>query len=1691
VQRDYSTIKTNSLYYLFRQQVLLNPDKIALKYCSHSFNYTELDKLSRRIAHAILQQFPSLTEGSRIVIAMPRNPLAIASIIATQILNTTYVPFDPESPDERLDYISGDCEPVLLLTLRAYAGRQHACPEVYLDDIQYEDELPLCMLPQSQCDTAAYIMYTSGSTGKPKGVVIPQQGILRLVINAHPFQFSPSAIISQCGNIAFDASTFEIWGALLNGATLVLIPYETVIDSQALGQLLQQEHITDAFFTVALFNQLVAEEPDVFAGLKNVFTGGDALNPASVLAALTAEHPPEAIWNAYGPTENTVLTTLHRIQVADCQRSSIPIGCSIAGSQCYVLNDDLQPVPAGEEGELYTSGLGLAQGYLNKPDKTADAFLPNPFYQQECETSPGSASQKMYRTGDRVRLLADGTFDFLGRVDNQVKIRGFRLEPGEVEYRLCQLPGVDLAVVQAIVVDGQKQLAAWCQGSGSPQHLLSLFREQAPAYMVPVSLQMLDKLPITPNGKVDKRSLPPADVLSQDYDPPCSTTECWLAAQWQRMLRLENTPGRHGHFFNSGGHSLLVVKLRQAIAEYCGKEISLASLFRLPILHEMAAHIDQQEVQLADAAIPAVKPGSRIPLSEEQHRLWLICCREPQVAHYSIPLAFRITGRLAIPRLQSALRRLGERHHSLRLRIYEEQGKPWQEVVDAPVTLMTLPFQQESDIPAYLKSEVARPFRFGDEPLLRVTLCCVDERPAVLLFNIHHIISDGWSMGVFFQELATLYADDGEPLPLSCQYPDYCAWQQQQDFQPSVRWWQDMLAGTIPLALPVSGTAQQGSVMRSRLMSEQTLCLLQKTAIENHTGLFNMLYSGLALLLSRLCQQPDVVISGIWANRPRQDLSQQIGFFANTLLLRTQVEPGHALGLWLRDNHRMLTQGFEYGEAPLGQVLAATGIPATFSQHPLCAVLLVLQNTEGGDGKGLSLSECEITDYPLPEEQAKSDLLINVVPQNDGQLRIEATYRKGVWSDILMETLLDFYQSILLKMTEGAGQPLSELMALDQTMRQQQLAWNPVNRQEAISPLLPLFERWVRQTPDKIAVGCQSQTLTYAGLNQRAEMLAARLQARRGLLCGKRIAFAFERQLDTVVTMLAILKAGAVYVPFDPSHPDERLHYVLTDSEADCLIVDSRTAGRQTCCPEIILDSPDDSTTIFVPTSRMPSDEAYIMYTSGSTGEPKGVRVLQQGIVRLVVDAAPYQITADAVVAQAGNIAFDASTLEVWGALLNGARIEIIPYETVINSELLQQTLRERKVTDAWFTVALFNQLAADNPGAFSGIRNLLIGGDALTPSLVEAVLASDQPPGQIWNGYGPTENTTFTTLYPIQRKDCTGVSIPIGGSIAGTTCYVLDAHHQLLPPGAIGELYTSGIGLSGGYLNKAEKTAEAFIENPFFTETFPQAPVAELMYKTGDRVRWIRQGVLEFIGRGDNQVKIRGYRLEPGEVEHLLCQVEGVKQALVSVVEHQGQKQLAAWCVSRRSPASILTALGSLAPAYMVPAALQVIEKMPLTSNGKVDKSRLPPVDFGASLAGGTPPQGDVEQQLALIWQRLLKTERPCLREDNFFMIGGHSLLVIAMTDQIQSQMAKTVSVATIFQSRTLAELAANLEGKKQETDKDEEESILIAADSASADMHYLSATDRRFSEILLTGGTGSLGSIYWRSYKADCRKR
>lgn len=1669
---------------LFRKVAVYSRGKRAVICGKKSLTYAELNQQSERLAYRLAKY-----RGQRIGLLIERSEQAIIAILAILKAGAVYVPLDPAFPDEHLHYILQDAAVAALVTSRQHSGRQSLCPEIILEAALAMTQSVRTELPAPDPDRAAYVMYTSGSTGIPKGVEIMQAGIRRLVCHNDPIPILPGDSVAQAGNLAFDASTWEIWGALLNGATLVILPYETVIDSRALSRTLHSLRITHAWLTVALFNQLAAENPGAFGSLRHLLVGGDALNPTTIAAVMRSETPPENIWNGYGPTENTTFTTLHYISLGDCERSSIPIGRPVVNTCCYVLDKQMQPVAVGEIGELYTSGEGLAQGYLNQPEKTAEVFIANPFYEHDAVRTQTPATPVMYKTGDLVRWLEDGTLEFLGRADQQVKIRGYRVEPGEVEHQLLQLPGISQAVVMATERHGEKQLAAWCVAETSARAILASLRTRVPAQMVPSSLDVLKALPLTINGKVDKRRLPPpqfSGAFTQTHTEFKTETERQLAVIWRDLLGGACQPHRSTHFFEAGGHSLLVVKLQHGVAKKLRKQVEIKTLFSSPVLKDQAKALDALPAQSEKAGLPAPRLDEvDYPLSEAQRRLWIIEQQQPNSSLYHVCAAFRFGGRLNIEAFTLALRDIQHRHYALRIGIKTVQGEPRQILSSQSIAPRIKTTASDAWLNTVIQHEADAPFTFDGTLLWRVTLFRITGRHAAVLFNFHHIITDGWSMGIFFRELDALYRKHTlQPhallAPVLYHHTDYCLWEEEQDYTEALSWWHTRLDDVVPFRLSGSEDSRYSEyesdeqrILLSREESERVSAL----ARTHRSGLLNILKCALALLISRYTAQADITFCSIWANRHFSELDNAIGMFANTLLLRTHVDEQLSVAQFLTQNATLTLDDLEHGGVPFSAVLE--GLPRSgegIKNSALCSVMLVLQNTEGGDGKIATLSQLDLKPVEMRPELAKFDLTISVVETAEGRLRIAFNYRKRHFTPALISRLLDGVQRILAAFSHEQ-EPLNRIEITSDEQRQAVAAFSAMPKLTGSE--LSLINYWRKQvtlSPNAAAVRFKGETLTYAELDSRSEALAHHLMPLRR----KRIALMLDRGELAIVTMLAILKAGATYVPIDPAYPDSRLQTILQDSAAALLVTSRQYTDRQVCCPELI---PDDlpfssSQGALPPLMPDPHQPAYVMYTSGSTGEPKGVEVLQAGVRRLVCHNDPVPILPGDCVAQGGNLAFDASTWEIWGALLNGATLVIFPFETIIDSQALARALLDQRITHAWFTVALFNQLALESPDAFGGLRHLLIGGDALNPGIVAKVMRSSTPPENIWNGYGPTENTTFTTLHYISAKDCERSSIPIGRPIANTCCYVLDGALRPQPVGAVGELYTSGEGLARGYLNKPDKTAEVFIPNPFYTaDTLRRpSPASKVMYKTGDLARWREDGTLEFIGRADRQVKIRGYRIEPGEVENQLLAIPEVSRAIVMVTTHNEEKQLAAWCVANATRREIVKALRTRLPAHMIPSSLMVLEQLPLTANGKVDRRRLPSPERLIPVADNEPLQTETERQLAEIWCSLLDLQQLPDRSASFFELGGHSLLAIAMVTRIAQTFRKEIGVADVFKYTTLCALAQFIEGNETGLNTTP---LLMAQDIAAvqANQYVPAKGNDAIEHILLTGATGFLG--------------
>ena len=1681
---SHKFIPEESIIAVFRRVCIYSGSSDAIISGGSKLTYSELDNLSDQLADKL-----RCYAEKRIALLLERGELPVIGILAILKAGAVYVPVDPSYPDERLHYILADADAAVLLTTRQHAGRQARCPELLLDTLPVQSGATKSSLPLPKAAHPAYVMYTSGSTGEPKGVEVMQAGIRRLICHNDPIPILPGDRVAQAGNLAFDASTWEIWGALLNGAALVILPYETVIDSQALAQALTDNRITHAWFTVALFNQLASDMPGAFGNLRHLLVGGDALTPSTIAAVLGSDTPPANVWNGYGPTENTTFTTLHPITLGDCEQPSIPIGRPIVNTCCYVLDDNLRPVPVGAVGELYTSGEGLARGYLNKPDRTAESFIANPFYSRDAVRSRTPATPVMYRTGDRVRWLEDGTLEFVGRADQQVKIRGYRIEPGEVENQLLQLPEVRQAVVVVVERGGEKQLAAYCVSDISGQAILTAFRKQVPAHMVPAGMNVLERLPLTANGKVDKRRLPPPcyGQAGDAEDTLRTDTEHRLATIWRELLGESCKPGRSTPFFAVGGHSLMAVKMQHRILALLGKKIALRTIFTQLTLADLAAEIDKYPVASGKTWMTGLETEkSHFPLSDAQERVWLIEQKQPGTSLYHINAAFLIHD--GVPdeaALNAALRDVQQRHKALQVGITTLNGEPRQVLNDEVIATRTILVESDCALRERIQRESDFPFTFDGRLLWRVNIFKENGVARALSFDFHHLIIDGWSYGVFLKELNAFYSSyRGHGInklpPVHHHHTDYCVWEREHDYSRALSFWNRRLDEITPSALPQSVNAHFDT-----LESDEEILIFNAAdagkiidaSRRYHAGLLNILKCGLALVISRYSGVADITFCTVWANRTLAGLDSSVGMFANTLLSRTKVDMTTSVHDYLTLNGEELIGDFEFGNVPLSKVYGSLSQnPGYPSLSEICAVMLVLQNTDGGEGKSGALSGLELTPVALRPELAKFDITVSVFETTDRALKITFNYRKRLYSSALIKRFMSAYAKALMLLS-GENSRLSGMdLSASEDKTFLSLHSAPPQVESVKNSIIQIWKHQVLLTPGAPAVRCSGETFSYQHIDAQSDLLARYLPAMRH----KRVALLLERSELPIIAILAILKAGAVYVPVDPSYPDERLDYILADSGTAMLLTTRQHAGRQARCPELLLDAlPPQPACASVPSHLAGADlPAYIMYTSGSTGEPKGVEVMQAGIRRLVCHNDPIAILPGDRVAQAGNLAFDASTWEIWGALLNGAALVILPYETVIDGPALAQALTDNRITHAWFTVALFNQLAAEMPGAFGHLRHLLIGGDALTPSIVASVLGSDTPPANVWNGYGPTENTTFTTLHRISAEDCAQASIPIGRPIVNTCCYVLDSTLHPVPVGAVGELFTSGEGLARRYLNKPDRTAESFIANPFYSrdKICARTPATPVMYRTGDRVRWREDGTLEFVGRADQQVKIRGYRIEPGEVENQLLQLPEVRQAVVLVTMRGGEKQLVAYCVSDMSAPFILQAFRQRVPAYMVPAGLNVLERLPLTANGKVDKRRLPPPGYGQAVEAEDTLKTDTEHRLAQIWCELLGDSCKPGRSTSFFEAGGNSLMVVKMVRKIEINCHQHVSIADIFRLATIEKISEAIDG--QNTFFDETPALMASDFSAfTLDDFPRVASSSKQHHILLTGVTGFFG--------------
>ncbi len=1515
-----------TIHELFESVVNNSPDKVALTCKGETLTYNDLNERANQLVRCLRAN--GLKPGTPAGLFMDRSIQMVIAILAILKAGGAYVPLSPTYPKKRLSFMIEDSGINLIVThkdlhlkldfisesliLRNLDSEQ---PQIIQSPFRQNESLSTHTSPLS----AAYIMYTSGSTGQPKGVTVTHRGVVRLVRETNYADFGPEETLLMFASVSFDASTFELWGALLNHSRLVIFP-EDIPSVEELGEFIRKEGVTTLLLTTGLFRQMVKEQEHNLRHVRQLLAGGDVLSSDHAREILKKSNHLKVI-NAYGPTENTTLTTCYPMESPEEAGKSVSIGKPVANTTVYILDNTLNIVPPGVPGELYTGGDGLARGYHNRPDLTAERFIPDPF---------GTPGSRLYRTGDMARYLPDGNIEFMGRKDHQVKIRGFRIEPGEIEVLLAEKPVVkDVIVIVKESQAGDKRLVAYVTVKSEelrerPEETINELRdylsERVPGYMMPYDFVIVDHIPLTPTGKIDRNALPdPEGAKSgqeEAYVAPSTPVERSLTSIWSEILEIDGI-GIYDNFFTLGGHSLQATQVMSRISSAFNLNLPLRSLFEAPTIAGLGGMISKQaanrekteKIYIPDRSAP-------LPLSFAQERLWFLYHLFPENAFYNMPWAMEIIGSLDRIALERSIREVVRRHEILRTSFFSREGGPVQTAdptltVEMPVIdLCDLPEESRwEEAKRLISEESEKLFDLERAPLVRATLLRLSEDKHILLLTLHHIVSDGWSMGVMNREISILYRafSRGEESPLaelSIQYADFALWQRNRlggkVLESQLDYWKNQLKALPLLELPADRARPAIATYRGAAeplsISERVTERLKELSFDAGGSLFMTLLSGFMVLMSRYTGREDIVVGSPIANRTRKEIEPLIGFFVNTLVMRGDLRGAPTFREVLGRIKDITLEAYSNQDIPFEHIVEELRPERDTSRNPLVQVMFALQNAPM---ESISLEGLTLTPAGGAEIMVRFDMECHFF-EVDNALQGMIVYNTDLFDRERIRRMAEHYKNLLENICENPGIDLWNYSVMSEAEKERiVLEWNPGESSYPARCMHEIFESCAEKRPEGTALIYGDQTMTYGELNEMANRLAHHLIGL-GVKSETVVGVSMERSPELIVALLGILKAGGVYFPIDPSHPRRRRKEMIRDAVPAVIIkergddaFESDWEDDEFAPPFIYTDSYTGGESIS-PESRenphspvCPDNTAYINYTSGSTGPPKGIEIPHRGVLRLLFNTDYIELTQKERIIHASNISFDAATFEIWGALLHGGALVILSKEEALDPRTYRDILESKGVTSLFLTTALFNRMSDEIPDIFRGIRNVLFGGEAVDVSRVKSVMEKG-PPERLLHMYGPTEGTTFATRYEVSGA---GDTIPIGRPISNTTAYVLDKRLNPVPVGIAGELCIGGDGTARGYLNKPDLTAEKFIPNPF-----DKKPGSRL-YRTGDLVRYLSDSNIEFLGRTDRQVKIRGYRIEPGETEARILLSPAVKDTTVTVREDRpGDKRLTAY---------------------------------------------------------------------------------------------------------------------------------------------------------------------------------------------------
>jgi amino acid adenylation domain-containing protein len=1624
------------------------PDKAAIEFGNESITYKELEDESNRIARFFQDKTAAV---NNIPILLDKGINLVLSILGILKSGGVFIPIDPLLPQNRIKLMLDQVNMEWVITqsiwldmlddiMEGYDGKirvlivdtiqnrethnalKHL--EIYeLEDIAEKEPFVKDEILNKNC----YIYFTSGSTGKPKAILGRHRSLKHFVDwEIKTFGVDESFRISQITSQSFDPFLRDTFVPLCSGATLCIPESrEVTLIPERLKEWIEKSKINLIHIVPTLFRSLaqVTMEPEAFKELRYILLAGEMLRGNDIKKFFDLYGSRIQMINLYGPTETTLAKLFYRITERDVDKARIPVGKPIEGAQIMVLNEDMQEADIGDMGEIYIRTPFISSGYYNDKDLSRKVFIRNPF--------SDNPKDIIYKTGDIGRIMPDGNVELLGRADYQAKIRGVRVELGEIENQLLNYRTVREAVV--VAREDKENYSYVCAYIVADEKLLTsdlraFLLKELPEYMIPSYFVQLDTLPLTPNGKVDRKILPEPDKsidTGREYIAPEGEVEEKLAVLWQEILGLERV-GTSDNFFEIGGHSLKATTLISRIHREFSVDVPLREVFKSTTIKGLALYITNSQKSVYEAIDPSDKKDY-YPLSSAQKRLYAIYQMDASNIGYNIPRAAIIEGKLDKGRLEEAFKTLTARHGAFRTSFEMLEGRPVQKIHD-DVNLKIMYFETEDKQPDKVMQEFVKPFDLDKPPLCRVGLLSLSEEKHIMMFDMHHIISDGTSMAIVASEFIRLY--NGENLPeLRIQYRDYAEWQNKGLNTDAMKnqeiYWLKQFAGEIPvLNMPTdyprpNKQSFEGGSMHFRLESEY-LGKLKNMAFETGTTLYMVLLAAYNVILSKYTGQEDIIVGSPIAGRPHADLSDIVGVFINTLAMRNFPERNKTFKEFLLEVKENALKAYENQDYQFDKLVEKLNIRRDISRNPLFDTMFMLHNM---DMQEIAATGLEFKQYTVKNETSKFDIALAAAEEQE-EITFIMEYSTKLFNEDSIKQLAVHFTNVLKQVAENPEDKLSDIDILADEEKRTILSGfnNTLTQYPKDKTIHALFEEQAERTPDRTALvfkdeSLLNKTLTYKELNDRSNHLARILRGK-GVKPDSIVGIMMERSLEMIVAIMGILKAGGAYLPIDPGYPKDRINYMLSDSKAPVLITQEKDKEHFEFKGDIILTEeltqPEEGSTNLTETST-PENLAYVIYTSGSTGKPKGVMLEHRAVnnfIKGITDLIAF--TPDNTILALTSISFDIFVLETLLPLTKGMKIVIADEKEQGDASLLSEVINAHQVDMLQATPSRIQMLANDKKSVecLKGVSTLMIGGEALPETLLKEIKQICR--GRIYNMYGPTETTVWSTVKELTEED----RISIGKPIANTSAYIVDQSMMPTPVGVPGELYIGGDGLARGYLNNPELTKEKFIENPFESEG--------RIYRTGDLARWLPDGNIEFLGRVDQQVKIRGYRIELGEIESAINEQEGVVEAVVYVRESSSRNQyLCAYLVLEKTDVqSIKNNLKKKLPDYMLPTAYIVTDKIPLTPNGKVDRKALLNIQQPEDIQNKIPPRNFHDNTIADIWKEVLGLEEVYIHDD-FFEIGGNSINIIQVAYKIKAVLGVEVTAADLMAYKTVHELS------------------------------------------------------------------